>query len=124
MRIDTRGAQFGMEQQARARAALTIDETNAAPGQVAHAAQIFGIATRNNQTVLAEGEINEDDVIFRQEMLDERRVVLPGGCVEQMNSRDVRLMLCEREQSADAADGVRGRMREQGKPREQRIVAA
>ncbi len=124
MWIDSRGAQFGVEQQARARAALTIDKSNAAPGQVAHTAQVFGIAARNNQTVLAEGEIDEDDVLFRQEMLDEGRVVFAGLHIQQVNAGDICRVLRKREQSANAADCTRGCARELREPCEKRVIAA
>ena len=114
-RIDARGAQLGMKQQACARAACAIDKSDIAPLQVTHAANIFWIAVRDHQAVLAESQVDEHDVVFRQEMLDERNIVFTGLDVEQMRARDVGLMLREREQSADAADRMSNGARELGK---------
>ena len=123
--------QARVQQQARAGAALAVDQAHTAPAQVAHATDVLRVAAGHHQSLLAAGELEEDDTVLGYQVFDEGHVVLARVGVEQMDAGQVGAAVAQRQQPVEAA-GCRGRERQglgvrgqrAGEHREDRVIAA
>src|SRR5690242_189956 len=85
-RTDTCLAKAGVQQETAARSALAIDQPDAAPREILHAANALWIAASHRQAFFPQRHADDGAAASRKQLLDRRNVGLSGCTVAQMRT--------------------------------------
>lgn len=100
-----------VKENARARAALAVDVAQAPALEILHALNAFGVARRDDQALLTDGQIEQDDSAFGIIFVQKGEIEVAGVFFQQMHARHMADILFQGRDAAHAAH-VRGNQAE------------
>ena len=65
---------------------FSVDEANVRPRQIGNSRYAFGVARRDNKSLVSDNEIDQNNAFVRQMLLQERIVEVSALRVKQMNA--------------------------------------